>query len=65
MQEGVITLPKSTNPERIRTNLDIFDFELTEDEMNKMRAMDTGKGSHNPDAPGVEQMLRSAFVIKD
>ena len=65
MQEGVITLPKSTNPERIRTNLDIFDFELTEDEMNKMRAMDTGKGSYNPDAPGVEQMLRSAFVIKD
>lgn len=65
VQEGVITLLKSTNPERIRTNLDIFDFELTGDEMNQIRAMDTGKGSHNPDAPGVEQMLRSAFVIKD
>lgn len=65
VQEGVITLPKSTNPERIRTNLDIFDFSLTEDEMNDMRALDTGKGTHNPDAPGVEEMLRSAFVIKD
>ena len=65
VQDGVITLPKSTNPERIRTNLDIFDFELTGDEMNKIRAMDTGKGSHDPDAPGVEQMLRSAFVIED
>ena len=65
VQDGVITLPKSTNPERIRTNLDIFDFELTGDEMDKIRVMDTGKGSHNPDAPGVEQMLRGAFVIED
>ena len=65
VQEGVITLPKSTNPERIRTNLDVFDFELTEEEMDEMRALDTGKGSHNPDAPGVEEMLRGAFVIED
>lgn len=65
VQEGVITLPKSTNPERIRTNLDIFDFALTEAEMEEIHALDTGKGSHNPDAPGVEQMLRSAFVIED
>lgn len=65
VQEGVITLPKSTNPERIRTNLDVFDFELTEEEMNEMRALDTGKGSHKPDAPGVEEMLRGAFVIED
>ncbi len=65
VQEGVITLPKSTNPERIRTNLEIFDFALTEEEMNRMRSLDTGKGSHNPDAPGVEERLRGAFVIED
>ncbi len=64
-QEGVIVLPKSTNPERIRTNLDIYDFELTETEMDEMRSLDTGKASHDPEAPGVEQMLRNAFVIKD
>ena len=64
-QEGVIVLPKSTNPERIRTNLDIYDFELTETEMDEMRSLDTGKPSHDPEAPGVEQMLRGAFVIKD
>ena len=29
------------------------------------KAADTGKGSHNPDAPGVEEMLRGAFVIED
>lgn len=65
VQEGVITLPKSTNPERIRTNLDLFDFALTEAEMQEMRSLDTGKGSHDPDAPGVEERLRSAFVIAD
>ena len=65
VQEGVITLPKSTNPERIRTNLEIFDFALTEEEMNRMRSLDTGKGSHNPDASGVEERLRGAFVIED
>ena len=64
-QEGVIVLPKSTNPERIRTNLDIFDFELTETEMEEIRSLDTGKLSHDPEAPGVEEMLRGAFVIKD
>lgn len=64
-QEGVIVLPKSTNPERIRTNLDICDFELTVTEMDEMRSLDTGKPSHDPEAPGVEQMLRNAFVIKD
>ena len=65
VQEGVITLPKSTNPERIKTNLDVFDFTLAEDEMQELRDLDTGKGSHDPDAPGVEEMLRGAFVIED
>ena len=65
VQEGVISLPKSTNPERIKTNLEVFDFALTEEEMNEMRDIDTGKGSHDPDAPGVEEMLRGAFVIND
>ena len=65
VQEGVITLPKSTNPERIKTNLNIFDFTLTEGEMEELRALDTGKGTHDPDAPGVAEQLRSAFVIRD
>lgn len=63
LQEGAIIFPKSTNPERIKSNMDIFDFELTDEEMNKMRALDTGKGCHNPDAPGVAEFLINAFDV--
>ena len=47
-QEGVISLPKSTNEERMKGNIDIFDFELTDEEMKNMQALDTNKPSHNP-----------------
>ena len=65
VQEGFIILPKSTNEERIAGNINIFDFELTADEMNTIRAMDTGKGSHNPDAPGVGDNLLRNYKIHD
>ena len=65
VQEGFIVLPKSTNAERIAGNINIFDFELTTDEMEKIRAMDTGKGSHNPDAPGVAEYLLQNFKVHD
>ena len=65
VQEGIVTLPKSTNPDRIAGNLNLFDFELTSDEMDELRALDTGKGSHDPDAEGVSEHLLNAFQIKD
>lgn len=42
MQVGNIAIPKSTNPLHLRENLDIFDFELTDEEMSAIRAMDNG-----------------------
>ena len=62
-QEGIIVFPKSTKPERIKSNMEIFDFKLTEDELNAIRALDTGKGNHDPDAPGVGEWLLSAYDI--
>ena len=64
-QDGLIVLPKSTNSQRIQGNIQIFDFQLTEQEMEAMRALDTGKTTHDPEAEGVEDMLRNAFVIED
>lgn len=65
VQDGLIVLPKSTNPDRIAGNIDIFDFELSEEEMEKMRALDTGKGSHDPEALGVAEMLLANYKIHD
>lgn len=65
LQEGLIILPSSTNPERIAGNIDLFDFELTEEEMNAIRAMDTGKGKHDPEAPGIAEMLLANYKIHD
>ena len=62
-QEGIIVFPKSLTPERIKSNMEIFDFKLTDSEMNELRALDTGKGSHDPDAPGVGEMLMNAFDV--
>ncbi len=62
-QEGIIVFPKSVHTARIKSNREIFDFELTADEMAQMRALDTGKGQHDPDTPGVREMLLSAFDV--
>lgn len=40
LQKGVVVIPGSSNPEHIRENLDLFGFELTEDEMNRINALD-------------------------
>lgn len=56
-QEGVTVFPKSVHEARIKSNMKIFDFELNSAEMDQMRALDKGKGMHDPDAPGVEEML--------
>ncbi|MCH5195667.1 MAG: aldo/keto reductase, partial [Oscillospiraceae bacterium] len=65
VQEGFITLPKSSNPERIKSNIDIFDFALTEQEMEFIRTLDTGKTSHDPEAPCIGESLLNAFVVGD
>ena len=64
-QDGMIVLPKSVHPERIKSNLDIFDFTLTEDEMNVIRALDTDKPTRDPDAPGRGDYLNKKFQIAD
>lgn len=65
VQDGLIVLPKSTNPQRIEGNIDIFDFELSDGEMDSLRTLDTGKGHHDPEAPGVAEMLLNNYKIHD
>jgi 2,5-diketo-D-gluconate reductase A len=42
IQREVAANPKSVRPERMAENLDVFDFQLTDEEMGRIAAMDTG-----------------------
>jgi 2,5-diketo-D-gluconate reductase A len=42
LQLGNVVIPKSVTPERIRENVDVFDFELTPDEMDAIAGLDRG-----------------------
>ena len=41
-QRGVVIIPKTVHPERMKENLDIWDFQLTEEEMNAISKLDLG-----------------------
>ncbi|MCI1210760.1 aldo/keto reductase [Bifidobacterium tibiigranuli] len=41
LQRGLIVIPKSTHAERIRQNFDVFDFQLTGDDMKAIGALNT------------------------
>jgi len=43
LQRGFVPLPKSDNPKRIAENGDIFDFELTHEDMNRLNSLGQGK----------------------
>lgn len=40
LQKGVVVIPGSSNPEHIKENTELFDFELSEEEMEKINALD-------------------------
>lgn len=42
LQMGVVTIPKSINPERIKENINIFDFEISKDDMVKIEKLNIG-----------------------
>lgn len=46
VQQGISVIPRSQNPEHMKENIDILNFVLTEDEMNKIRALDTGHSQY-------------------
>lgn len=43
LQNGVVTIPKSVKEHRIKENADIFDFELSAEEMQRIRALNENK----------------------
>lgn len=43
LQKGVVVIPGSSNPDHIQENTELFDFELTSDEMAQINALDRGE----------------------
>ncbi|XP_060805327.1 aldo-keto reductase family 1 member A1 [Amyelois transitella] len=43
LQRGLAAIPKSTNPERIKQNISLWDFELSDSEMSDLSALDRGE----------------------
>ena len=55
VQQGIVTIPKSTDPERQLTNASVFDFELGDDAMERLAALDRG------DAAGADSDRHEEF----
>ncbi len=51
IQRGIITFPKSTKKERMTENINIFDFELKEEDMKKIKELETGIPIADIDSP--------------
>lgn len=61
MQRDMIAIPKSSHVERMRENLDIFDFSLTDDEMEQIKQLDKQQGVDGirHDDPKMIELLQS------
>jgi diketogulonate reductase-like aldo/keto reductase len=60
LQQGRSVIPKSTRPHRIAENIDVFDFDLSTEELAAIDALDTGlRGGPEPETITVENFGRS------
>jgi diketogulonate reductase-like aldo/keto reductase len=62
MQAGNIAIPGSSNPAHIQENIEIFDFALTDAEMQSIRLMDKGVGTFAYTTPESDEEIGQRFL---
>ena len=60
IQKGIITIPKSQTPERIKENFEIFDFELSDEEIKEIDGLD---GKQNRIQDKEEDLLKECLKM--
>ena len=66
VQRNIVPLVKSANPQRMKENLNIFDFVLTDAEMQQIAVLDTGRTAFSPRTTGsaVDAFLKASLEYK-
>ena len=66
VQRGIVPLVKSEKPQRMQENLSVFDFSLSDDEMRRIAALDTGHTAFSPriTGPSVETFLKASLEYR-
>ena len=68
LQRGITVIPKSVHQKRMAENIDVFDFELTDDDMKKMESLDKNESQFfdHRDPVTIEQIFGSSLQqVKD
>lgn len=64
IQRGIVPIVKSSNLNRMKENIDVFDFELSLEEMQMIFALDTGRTCFSPRTTGeaVDDFLKKSLL---
>ena len=64
IQRGIVPIVKSSNLSRMKENIDVFDFELSSEEMQMIFALDTGRTCFSPRTTGeaVDDFLKKSLL---
>jgi 2,5-diketo-D-gluconate reductase A len=57
LEQGLIAIPRSIHAERLKENFDVFDFELSEEEMRQIAGLDKGEAGRTGSNPATASFL--------